>query len=57
MKNTTKSSDSYLYYKQLLLIQEPRAASTKHTAKKAIKYWCQILTAENYICVGTYNLS
>lgn len=39
MKNTTKYSDSYLYYKQLLLIQEPRAAGTKHTAKKAIKYW------------------
>ena len=57
MKKTTKYSDSYFHYKQLLLIQEPRAACTKHPAKKATKYWCQILTAENYICVGTYNLS
>lgn len=53
IEKTKKDPDSYLHDMPLLLIQEPRVACTKHTAKKAIKYWRQILTAENCIlCRG-----
>lgn len=43
--------------KSLLLIVKSRASYTKHTAKKAIKYWHQIPTPKNHIDAGAYNLS